>query len=980
MVNAWRHRAMQGAIALFAALGVGSASAEQMNLREFGQADGLQNLSINALAQDAPGLLWAGTDNGLYRHDGARIVRVGSSEIRSVTSLAAGGANLWISSQSRLWLWREGRLRSAPLPKDTEIGVYAQSLAAVDDEAWLTTDKGLLHVSFDPTAGTLQTTVARTPEQLGVRLNRPLQVFSALRDCDGSLWLGCGEAICRLRGDVLTQWAVDRGVPDRREWSSLLQAEDGSIWARARGALIQLVDPAGNFADRTPPGTRDDAMNQYPLVQDASGRVLTASQEGLLRWNGQGWALFGRHQGLPGDGRLIALMSDREGELWMGLRGTGLLHWQGYGRWVNWSAADGLPNDVVWSILRVGGGGGRTGAGDLYVSTGRGVGVFDPKAERFRQVALRHKRDISQLVPDGEGGLWGITPGGALHRIRDRRAQGVPIAPRGPEDGFLRAMRARDGAFWLMTTQQTLRWPQGPVGQPQVLPGPRGQAKSFEDLCDTDDRTVWMAGWQGVASQRDDVWSPQVPMKEGAGMLACLADGTVMAVSGYGELWHLRRDGSTPKAERIASPALEGRQVMSILADSRRWLWFGTDAGLVVWNGTQWKVLDQSHGLIGNDTSGFALYEDSDSSLWVGTSRGLSHLVDPSAVFAKAIRPPLLLSALHGSDPRPVRDGEALPWSQDRFHLLLAPAQFSDPSLRIEYRLAGRDELWFPAPHAEIELTGLAPGSYQIEARSADPDSGVRSQPISFSFTLDPPWWATGRARALGLLLLLGLIYGIHRWRRRQWKHQQLRLEAVVRERTQALEDSRAQLEVLASRDALTGVWNRRALLEVLDREVTRAGRERLPLSVVIIDIDHFKRVNDTYGHPAGDAVLRTFAERLSGEIRPYDAVGRLGGEEFMLVLPGMDLNEAADRERLCRMQVEVNREPTAIGRVTSSFGAAMFGGALTTGETLLEAADQALYRAKNSGRNRVAFHEDVPCDSPRADDRAQLTERLEAP
>ena len=144
-------------------------------------------------------------------------------------------------------------------------------------------------------------------------------------------------------------------------------------------------------------------------------------------------------------------------------------------------------------------------------------------------------------------------------------------------------------------------------------------------------------------------------------------------------------------------------------------------------------------------------------------------------------------------------------------------------------------------------------------------------------------------------------------------------------------------------------------------REVVRARRERTPLTLAIVDIDHFKQVNDTHGHPAGDAVLKDFAGRLAATVRPYDAVGRLGGEEFCLVLPGLDLAQPEDRQRLRRMQVDVSRAPTVIGVVTSSFGAAMLGVDTGDGEQLLEAADRALYRAKRGGRNQVAFHEASP-------------------
>ncbi|MGL4554693.1 MAG: GGDEF domain-containing response regulator [Gemmataceae bacterium] len=160
-----------------------------------------------------------------------------------------------------------------------------------------------------------------------------------------------------------------------------------------------------------------------------------------------------------------------------------------------------------------------------------------------------------------------------------------------------------------------------------------------------------------------------------------------------------------------------------------------------------------------------------------------------------------------------------------------------------------------------------------------------------------------------------------------------------------------------ATRDGLTGAWNRAAILEVLDRELARARREARPVGVVLTDIDHFKRVNDTHGHQAGDAVLREFVARLSVALRPDDLVGRYGGEEFLIVLPGCD--EAA-LARVCeRLRQRVAGEPFRApdGQpipVTTSFGAVIHGGHRYDGGDLVRSADAALYRAKAAGRDRV--------------------------
>ncbi len=153
--------------------------------------------------------------------------------------------------------------------------------------------------------------------------------------------------------------------------------------------------------------------------------------------------------------------------------------------------------------------------------------------------------------------------------------------------------------------------------------------------------------------------------------------------------------------------------------------------------------------------------------------------------------------------------------------------------------------------------------------------------------------------------------------------------------------------------DSLTGLHNRRAFDEHLPREVARSQRLGEPFCLLMIDIDHFKRLNDTYGHPAGDAVLRSVARAIAGCTRPSDLVARYGGEEFAVVLSGIDSGQALAVAERIRRQVALAE--TGLHRVTVSVGVAQYQpSAGDDAELLLSRADQALYAAKHGGRNRV--------------------------
>ncbi len=167
-----------------------------------------------------------------------------------------------------------------------------------------------------------------------------------------------------------------------------------------------------------------------------------------------------------------------------------------------------------------------------------------------------------------------------------------------------------------------------------------------------------------------------------------------------------------------------------------------------------------------------------------------------------------------------------------------------------------------------------------------------------------------------------------------------------------------------ATHDALTKVFNRHSIFEVLDKELRRAERENLPVGLALLDIDFFKQVNDTYGHIAGDAVLGEAARRIKATIRSYDSIGRYGGEEFLIILPGCD--EACTRSQSERIRKALASEPMAIHEeqssdtslaLTASFGSTTaLPGLRVSPETLLRIADECLYESKRAGRNRVTF------------------------
>jgi len=227
----------------------------------------------------------------------------------------------------------------------------------------------------------------------------------------------------------------------------------------------------------------------------------------------------------------------------------------------------------------------------------------------------------------------------------------------------------------------------------------------------------------------------------------------------------------------------------------------------------------------------------------------------------------------------------------------------------------------------------------------------------------------TGRSEKKDLLH--GLEFGADDYLTKPFDAQELRARLQVGGRILNLQDdllaAQDTLHFQGTHDSLTGIPNRAAIIEALAAEISRQKRDNRPFGVVLADIDHFKAVNDTYGHLAGDDVLRTIAQRLRSSTRPYDSVGRLGGEEFLIVAPSSDVSGTMALAERIRKDIESQPVLADVGpiRVTVSLGIAVSARPPCAVKTILQLADDALYRAKENGRNRTELAVVPEADGP---------------
>jgi diguanylate cyclase (GGDEF)-like protein len=923
------------------------AQAQQFSFRQYAQQDGLSNLSVTALMQDRDGFIWVGTENGLFRQDSSGFKRFGNAEgfegtfVHSILEDSAG--RLWVGESHDLYV-RDGERFRAVRPGGHQLNIdYGfRLLTPAKDRVWVLDNGGLLELWLQPGSTEWRSRPYFKAEQLQA-LPQLTQLSGGFIDPHGTLWLGCGHSLCRVSGEQVELFARNEGVPEDT-WHQWLTDEQDRLWVRGQEHVVVLDRTSRAFEVRDDPHLRlTSGIMNVPMVRDHRGRILTRSNSGLMLWQADHWEKFNSENGVP---EVSSLLVTREGQIWLGIFGHGLWQWLGYGQIESWNArAAGGGANPVWIPFR---------ADDHTVLLGTRGGCIrlDERSKRTESCHISGlpAAELQVIARRGDSLWFGFVTGEVFRfAAGQKRAQlmGQLTPPR-------KLFVDRDNRLWLCGKTGIFMARAGSdVLQRMSIPSGMGE---ITDIAQDEEGVLWFAAQGGMLRWVDGQWSLlKIPLPLGVGYASIApSHGGWLWVGGYSQgivRMHVRGDAAD-EAKWIADPTVAGAAIYFTHVDQRGWLWVGTDNGLVLYDGHVWRRYTQHDGLIWNDMDENAQFADVDGSLWVGTSDGVSHLLQPGELIRDT---PLRLTLTHArlssidlSSSRPSR----VPWSQTAaLDLRLSDLNFGDShGSMLAVRLRGLSDEWFPSRDYTIHYPALAPGEYIFEAVVTDTDHQRRSPVLQLRFEILPPWWQRDSFRAfLGIMLCAGLALA-WRWSMGRIERRRRALEIELREREQLLER--------ATRDTLTRLWNRAAIMDILNREIDTARRSGTHLAVALIDIDHFKRINDGFGHLAGDEVLRMLGERLTREMRKGDSLGRYGGEELLLVVPGAPPQQPfLPMERLQRSiaAADFTYAGTRI-RVTASFGVAWFMDLNEDGEKILARADKALYAAKFAGRDRIEY------------------------
>lgn len=924
---------------------------------------GLPQITVLAITQDADGYLWFGTQAGLARFDGVRFRRYTLRDTVGVNSniqaLLADDRRLWIGTALGLLVMEGGRIRAVAPPAgsagDVARDFSVRALAQIGGRVLVAGPDGVY-----------------TPDGNGLRRIQALPgpALSLLPRPDG-LWVGSTGQVLRVAGRRIDAFPLPAAAAGASVTS--LAWHEGAVWAGTNRGLFRQVGGSWRAA-----GT-DTAQTVKAMAADRDGNLWVATSQVLERLRpGQPPE---RLQGLPGSIAIRSIHEDRDGNLWLGSQTEGVARvWNGYTRRLSERA--GLSNPLLWSIA-------AAPDGTVWVGTGDGVEVW--RDGRFRRVVrgaqlphpeaysllpeadrtwvgtragvavLRHGRvetpavlaplrnaQINGIMRDRAGRLWFATHGG-LYLLDTHNRLTRYARPEGLDDPRVRVvLETRDGRLLIGSTRGLHEWRAGrivPVGRQTGL----DPAISITALLELENGR-WVVGnsngdslhlfdgrrWHTLSSARG--LPVNIPF--------FLAEhGAALWVAGMQGVYRL------PLAQlqqALRQPSLQLAPQLVI------------NSGFDRPGGQQDKCCNgagNSRGLLQAGQLWLPTREGALLLRLAGIADGTRHPVRIEGVTAgNRSYPPGAAAVRLPLDARDLRFDFTAPAFQ--------PAQMPD----LRFRLQGYDAGWRTLETPTLRsatYVNLPPGHYvfeAIDAARADPQAAAARLVV----VVPPHLYETPAFRGLVAVLAVGLIWLGYATLRRRYKRQRQVLEALVQERTCDLQAANARLETLSFTDPLTGLHNRRYLARQLPVDLAFYERDaayiegRTAMVIALLDVDHFKTINDTWGHAAGDRVLEQLGQLLGELKHSDDYAARWGGEEFLLVLRPLPRGSLARiGERLCS-RIAAHRFDLGNGvehRLTVSAGLVecpLFAEHphLLGWDQLVTLADRALYAAKAAGRN----------------------------
>ena len=955
-------------------------------------------------AQDPAGFIWMGSQNGLVRWDGLRMRRYVGDAGTPGSLPDSYILSLQVDRDGRLWVGtNSGGVARYDAARDAFVTIgagagglsHARATALADDGnggIWVGTAGGLERVGAD---GRVYAATSGAPQIAAAALPKG-GISALLRDGAGGLWIGTGHGLYHRANDRLPLAAVPLVATGAAEpaISSLYLDGGGRVWigTRAQGAFA--LDDQGHphpvLGADGKPAVQGEQI--FSMVEKSPGILWLGTEGGgILELDpAHGGMRRIRHQpDAPDslyDDEVPAMFRERGGQIFVATSQAMSVHDprpQGF-LTVRFTNADGAKMSAHQLLVLP--------DGRVWVATiGGAVRIVDPLRGQVGEIVPR--ADISGGgLPKGRVQAMANGPGGSVYIgtqqglfVGDGDGRGIRriAVPGRAADAPVGALAYRDGILWLGGFDGVWVLSLDRAGAATLL---RHEDTLLGDMrvsaiLPLDDGSAWIGTRAGLARLPSDGGAVEL-LPTDARDATRIAPGYLssLALDRQGRLWAATYGTGVAVLERTDAAGRRWFQRLGVaegLPDN------GVNALVGERDGTIWVSTDNGLARIDPDTLAVRKLGAADGmhipTYWFG-SRALAAngdilfgglagitVVRPTRLVQRPDIAPLAITGIVLGG-RKVPEAPFNPGAKTPATLTLAPGDrergfsieytaldFAVPRpQRYSYRLAGFDRNWIDTENAlrPVSYTNLAPGDYTLELRKSDAE-GTAPVRLDVPVRVLPAWHQQDWVRALAVLLLLACVAGLVQARTALLRRHKRELEAMVAERTAELRATQGYLETMAYSDPLTGLPNRRLFTDEIRRMGAQAQRDGVPFTLLLIDLDHFKEVNDTFGHDAGDALLVEAAARLRHAVRETDRVARLGGDEFAVLLaPGSDQTVGYV---ICQRIVDAMAHPILhreiAMRVSASIGAANFTSQENV-DTLYKAADLALYQAKAGGRN----------------------------
>lgn len=995
--------------AALAALAVWATSASAV--RQFDSEDGLLRNSAKSIVRDDLGFLWFAADSGLNRFDGRRFTAPAAAIADklngiTITAMASEGHVLWIGTRSDGLRRVDLRLEQVTAFPPEEGGLPATAIQsiAVDgmQSVWLGTDgAGVVHLEVS--SGT-----SRYRQYLPTPDGLPhARVWSIAVDDDGTILAGtqAGAAQLRTQASQFKRIAlpppfpkggkvnIEEFIGDGKDGYWIGTWDHGLFHANAAG-VRHVAREDKSASSRV---TSLALVDGEPMVGFDTGIARYASDCDCLR----GIGLTSAHGGGSQLAFVRSLLALEDGSVYVGTWANGAFHVPpNTAAFRSLSALQVVDSSLmtrsVQSVF-------EDTDGVLWLG-GYGSGLqrsLDPVGRA--PIAIEHvpiksnqhsgTRVIWAMGEDRAKRIW-VGSDAGVDRLDQRTNLWLHLGA-DPADGRLPGDGVRDflqlpSGEWLVATSSGLAMVDGADKIRQIHfaeAGPNeAMANTINALARDVHGRIWLATYHGAYVLAPDygllraIRRPQL-YQDVVRDLKIAGNGTVYLAAGH--LCSI--DSSQPNLDAVSAscdahpPGLPDDDIQAIEADHDGTLWLSSQHGLrrLVPGLPQVQSYHASDGLLTDEFVQRASFSGGSGNLYFGTAYGLQ-IFNPRAVSPprQTLVPLLSKVSLNGRALGATDIGDtgildaAPPYAR---RLRLPPGQREvvlgfdlmgahRPDQRLQFRIEGLQD-WVSAADAEVgNFLSLPSGNRLVYLRVVENGVPGDMEHQVLAIRVAPFWWERTLVQALGLISILLAAWVLYRQRILGIRNNERRLIEQVRLRTGEIEKQKSDLALanqklyeLSIRDGLTGVFNRRHSLEEA-RRILRSEHE-VSLCIALIDLDHFKSINDRFGHIAGDEALRAFAGMLKAQAGPGDVIGRYGGEEFICLLFDRDIAQSSHWANQLLMQLR-NAQiagPNCEIRITASIGlVAIKHDAELPLEVWVARADAALYRAKENGRDQM--------------------------